>query len=97
MDRRRMMMLEADRCIPVATVFTAAAMVGTGRGVGVVGGGTIHELNISNSLELAWFVFAHASHLLSAFITVPIWQTHCITGNSVVDSEVSHLANLGHL
>ena len=47
MDRRRMMMLEADRCIPVATVFTAAAMVGTGRGVGVVGGGTMHELKTS--------------------------------------------------
>ena len=43
-DRNMMISVDADLDIPVATVFTAGAMVGTGRGVGVVGGGTMHEL-----------------------------------------------------
>ena len=42
--RNRMIRVDADFDIPDVTDFTAGAMVGIGRGVGVVGGGTIHEL-----------------------------------------------------
>ena len=73
-----MIRVDADFAIPVVTVLTAGAMVGMGRGVGVVGGGTIQAL-------------------LSAFITVPIWQIHWITGYSTVLRLVSHFAYLGHL
>jgi len=43
-DKNIMIMVDADFDIPAVTVFTAGAIVGIGRGVGVVGGGTIHEL-----------------------------------------------------
>ena len=38
--RNTMMRVEAPLLMPPVTAFTSAAMVGTGRGVGVVGGGT---------------------------------------------------------
>ena len=40
MLRNTMMRVEAPLAMPPVTAFTSAAMVGTGRGVGVVGGGT---------------------------------------------------------
>ena len=76
-ERKAMMMVLAPLLRLPVTAFTAAGMVGTGRGVGVVGGGTIQLL-------------------LSAFITVPIWQMHSITGSSLVLCSVMHFANLGH-
>ena len=40
MLRNTMMRVEAPLAIPPVTAFTSAAIVGTGLGVGVVGGGT---------------------------------------------------------
>lgn len=42
--RKTMMMEHAPRVAAVATVFSSGGRVGIGLGVGVVGGGTIHEL-----------------------------------------------------
>jgi len=44
MVRNMMIRVDADFDIPVVTDLIAGAMVGIGRGVGVVGGGTIHAL-----------------------------------------------------
>ena len=44
MERKMMMRVEAPLLRPPVTLFTSAAMVGMGRGVGVVGGGTMQLL-----------------------------------------------------
>ena len=43
--------VDADLDIPVLTVFTAGAIVGMGRGVGVAGGGSTHSSPVYIQLE----------------------------------------------
>ena len=43
--------VDADLDIPVLTVFTAGAIVGIGRGVGVAGGGSTHSSPVYIQLE----------------------------------------------
>ena len=45
MLRNTMIRVEAPLAMPPVTAFTSAAMVGTGRGVGVVGGGTGRQVH----------------------------------------------------
>ena len=86
--RNTMMRVEAPLLMPPVTAFTSAAMVGTGRGVGVVGGGTgrsslqkivtwnMCQQNINLKLwkmtRLIFWWRFPMQLLLSAFITVPI-------------------------
>ena len=56
MLRNTMIRVEAPLAMPPVTAFTSAAMVGTGRGVGVVGGGTGIQVHQKRACERERFM-----------------------------------------